>query len=129
MESRHSASGAWRLAAFGLTLAAVLLHVYEQFAKSAAPSIGWLLWAMLPYALCLAVLARSRSGLPATLGALVALAWDLNAYYDVFVHPTSSTAALAMIFVPLWSTIVFVPAAMLITWLPMRRSQQDHGID
>ncbi len=129
MEDVRSTSGGWRLAAIALTIAALLLHGYEQLVKSSAPSIGWLLWAMLPYALCVAVLAKSRSALPATLGALVALAWDIRTYYSVFVHPTSSTAALAMIVMPLWNTLLFVPAAMLVAWLPMRMAQRNHRVD
>lgn len=100
---------------------AAALHVYEQLAKSSAPSVGWFLWSMLPYALCLIVLLRSRSGVPAALGAGVALALDLFAHYDVFVHPTGSTAALALIFVPLWSALIFAPVAMLVAWLFVRR--------
>lgn len=100
---------------------AAALHAYEQLAKSSAPSVDWFLWSMLPYALCLIVLVRSRSGIPAALGAGVGLALDLYAHYAVFVHPTSSTAALALIFVPLWSALIFAPAAMLVAWLFVRR--------
>ncbi|SRR6266536_2805932 len=110
----------YRLALLVAVLA-IVLHVYENLAKAAEPSLGWFLWAMLPYAICLAVWARSSIGAPALAGVIAALAFDLVAHYDVFVHPTHSTAALAMIFVPLWSTLLFCPAAMLLVWLTVRR--------
>jgi hypothetical protein len=104
------------VAALGLAL-----HGYEQLALSTAFSLGWLLWALLPYAVCLLVLFRSVSGVPALCGVLVAFAFDLIGHYNVFIHPTSSTAALALIFVPLWGALIFCPAAMLVAWLSVRR--------
>jgi hypothetical protein len=100
---------------------AIALHAHEQLAKSSAPSLGFFLWAMVPYAVCFLVLIRSRSGIPAALGVSVALALDLLAHYDVFVSPTSSTAALAMVAVPLWSAFLIAPAVMVIAWLAVRR--------
>jgi hypothetical protein len=100
---------------------AVALHAYEQLAKSSAPSLGFFLWAMAPYAVCFLVLIRSRSGIPAALGVSVALALDLLAHYDVFVSPTSSTAALALVAVPLWSAFLIAPVVMAIAWLAVRR--------
>ena len=67
------------------------------------------------------VLVRARSGIPAALGVSVAFALDLLAHYDVFVNPTSSTAALALLVVPLWSALLFAPVVMLIAWLAVRR--------
>jgi len=110
----------YRLASLVTGLAAAL-HGYENLAKAAEPSLAWFLWAMLPYGVCLAIWARSAVGAPALAGVVVALAWDLVAHYDVFVHPTSSTAALAMIFVPLWSTLLFCPIAMFAAWIVGRR--------
>lgn len=100
---------------------AVGLHVYEQMALAAVFSPGWLLFALLPYVAPLAVLSNARGGVPALCGASVALTIDLLAHYLVFVHPTSSTAALALIFVPLGSALVFGPGAMLLAWLVVRR--------
>ena len=97
------------------------LHAYEQLALSSEFSLGWLLWSLVPYAVCLAVLARSVSGVPPLCGVLVAFAFDLIAHYEVFVHPTGSTAALALIFVPLWGALIFCPAVVLVVWLIVRR--------
>ncbi len=101
---------------------AVALHVYENLLKSSGEfSPGALVWASMPYALCLVVSSYSATRLAAIAGALVALSFDLLAYYAVFVNPTSSTAALALLFVPLWNTFVFAPVATGATWLLLRR--------
>jgi hypothetical protein len=110
-----------RIYAVAVIALAVALHAYEQLAKSSAPSFGFFLWAMVPCAVCFLVLIRSQSGIPAALGVSVAFALDLLAHYDVFVSPTSSTAALALVAVPLWSALLFAPAVMLIAWLAVRR--------
>jgi chromate transport protein ChrA len=54
-------------------------------------------------------------------GAIVALLFDLVTHYDAFVNPKGSTAALALIFVPLWNTLVFSPVAIFVAWLFLRR--------
>ncbi len=83
---------------------------------------------MVPYAVCFVVLVRARSGIPAALGVSVAFALDLLAHYDVFVNPTSSTAALALVAIPLWSALLFAPTVMLIAWLAVRRrSRMGNG--
>lgn len=76
-----------------VTVLAIALHVYEQFGKSSGgPSLGWLLWAMTPYALCLVVSSFPRTRAAAVAGSVVALAFDSLLHYDVFVNPTGSTA-------------------------------------
>jgi|SRR5665213_1481324 len=115
------ALSASRITALVIVCLAVLMHAYEQVVNSASPSLGWFLWAMLPYGVCLMSLLWFRSGVPTAIGAAVALVWDAIAHYDVFVHPTSSTAALALLFVPLWNALLFSPIAMLIAWLVVRK--------
>jgi len=97
------------------------LHAYEQAALSTAFSLGWLLWALAPYAVCLVVLFSSSSGIPALCGVLVALGFDLIAHYDVFIHPIGSTAALSLVFVPLWDVLILCPVVMLVAALLVRR--------
>lgn len=106
---------------FAVVAVAVALHAYEAFAKSSGgPSLGFFLWALTPYILCLVVAAVSASSIPAVAGAVMALLFDLDAHDHVFVHPTSSTEALALLFVPLWNTLVFSPVAMLAAWFLLR---------
>jgi len=101
------------------------LHAYESLWKAAGgPSVGFFLWGLSPYFLCLFVAMSSKSPVPAAVGAAIALLFDLLTHYSVFVHPTSSTAALALIFTPLWNTLVFAPIGILVTWLILRQRAQ-----
>jgi hypothetical protein len=101
------------------------LHAYESFGLADdGPSPGFFLWGIFPYLLCLVVAMSSKSAVPAFAGAVVALLFDLLAHYQVFVHPTSSTAGLALLFTPLWNTLVFSPLAILVIWLIRRRRAQ-----
>ncbi len=112
----------------GITLLAAGLHAYENLYKSSGgPSIGFLLWSMLPYGLCLILSAFRATKVPVIAGAALALAFDLMGYYSVFVNPQSSTGALALFFIPLWSTIIVVPLATFIAWLIMQRYSKRQG--
>jgi hypothetical protein len=70
---------------------------------------------------CLGLWWRSKLGVPALAGVLVAFALDLYAHYTVFINPSSSTDALAMVAIPLYNTVLFCPLAMLIAWLVVRK--------
>lgn len=106
----------------GVFALAAALHAYEQVGPTSSDfSAGWLLWALTPYLVCMAASCFPATHVPAVVGALVALAFDSLAHYEVFVNPKSSTAGLALLFVPLWNSIVFAPIGMLISWLIIRR--------
>ena len=99
----------------GATALAFLLHSYEQLAQSSGgPSVAWLAWAMMPYILCLVVSAFPRTRSPAVAGAVVSVAFDCFAYYSVFINPQGSSAALLLIFAPIWNTVVIAPIAIVI---------------
>jgi hypothetical protein len=104
-----------------IALLALVLHLYEGLVKSAMPSISWTLWPLAPYALCLGLWWRSKLGVPALAGVLVAFALDLYAHYTVFINPSSSTDALAMVAIPLYNTVLFCPLAMLIACVVVRK--------
>jgi hypothetical protein len=113
---------------FCVVAVAVALHAYETLgADSDQTSLGFFLWPLTPYAFCLVVAAVSASSIPAIAGAITALLFDLAAHYTVFVHPTSSTAGLALLFVPLWNTLIFSPLAMLGAWLLRRLSAKANA--
>jgi hypothetical protein len=106
---------------FVVVAIAIALHAYEALVKSSGgASLGFFLWSLTPYVLCLIVATVSASSIPAVAGAVTAFLFDLDAHNHVFVHPTSSTAGLALLFVPLWNTLVFSPVAMLGAWLLLR---------
>lgn len=105
----------------GITFIAAGLHAYEQIYQSAGnPSPGYWLWSMMPYALCLVLSSFSYIRISTILGAALSLAFDLWGYYVVFINPQSSTAALALLFIPLWSTIIVIPLGTYVAWLIIR---------
>jgi len=119
------AIGRPHLSVIAVSVLGAVLHAYESLWRSqGGPSPGFLLWGLTPYARCLFVAMSSKSPVPPTAGAAIALLLDLLTHYSVFVHPTSSTAALALIFTPLWNTLVFAPLTILVTWLIVRRRAQ-----
>jgi hypothetical protein len=113
--------------AFLAAFLGVGLHVYENTQSDSAFSAGWVLWSSVPYGVCLLVSSFGATRMPAAVAAAVALALDLFAHFTVFVHPTSSRASLALIFVPIWSAMVFVPAAIVLSWLVLKRRSENNN--
>lgn len=107
-------------ATFAMAVLGSTLHVYEQAQAPDSFSMGWLLWALMPYAVCLAASAVPVTRTPSIVGVTVVLIFDLWIHYSVFISPAGSTAALVLIFAPLWSALVFAPITMFVTWLIAR---------
>lgn len=104
-----------------IAAAGVALHAWHAAGGSGAFALGLFAWSLAPYALCAVVGLVPALRRPALVGAVVVLAADAYAHYTVFVAPASSTAALALLFAPLWNALVLAPAAMLATWALARR--------
>jgi hypothetical protein len=105
-----------RSSAYLLLLYGVVLHTYTNLFEAESFSFGWWLWSLSPYLIRgLIFLIYKRPH--ATAGALIIPAiLDAGNFYSVFIHPTSSTAALGMLFVPLWNLIIFVPVGTAVGW-------------
>ena len=106
----------------GVILAAVALHLYENAMRTSGSGFtsGWFAWQMVPYVLIL-ILSRFKAlVIPVMPASFIVLAMDLITHYEVFISPSSSTAAIMLIWIPLWNTVVIVPAATFITWLVRR---------
>ena len=102
----------------------IALHLYEHVALSDNGfSLGFFLWSISPYGLCGAGLAMAWNPLSVGFAAAFALTFDLVAHYSVFVHPTSSTAPLILLFTPLYDTLLWIPAAMLLAHLARRETR------
>jgi hypothetical protein len=102
-----------RRIAWGFIVIGIGLHAYVDLFLSDRPMslfglVGVILWPSLPYVLC-AVALRIWGPVAAIGGSLVALGLDAASVYAVFIHPTSSTAPLALLFVPLYSLVIFTP--------------------
>jgi hypothetical protein len=112
--------GAYLLALAPIVLA-VGLHLYEHVALSDNGfSPGFFLWSLLPYAACIAGLAAGWNPLSLAFAASVALAFDLLAHDGVFIHPTSSTAPLILLFMPICNAVLWIPATLLLAHMARR---------
>jgi hypothetical protein len=98
------------------------LHGYEFFGGGFGGALWWFTWAMTPYALSLAISSFPATRAPSIAGGLLALALDFLLHYELFVEtPKGSTAGLALVFLPFWNNVVFVPVGTLVAWAIVRR--------
>lgn len=117
-----------------------LLHAYTAVFKSSGGGpgasatlflAGLFLWSCVPYAVWTAVAVVRRQAAPAVGGAIGTLAFDAYMHYSVFVAPSGSTAALGLLFAPLWNLILFGPLGALFSWLLLHlvtpRRHSNHG--
>ncbi|SDN27830.1 hypothetical protein [Polaromonas sp. JS666] len=109
-------------AKFTLTLSAagVLLHVYTAVFR-ADGGLSWFLLGLvllscLPYGIAAALTRARRAHLLALGWAIASLLADLYMHYSVFVAPKGSTAALGLLFMPIWNLLVIGPAGAVAVW-------------
>ena len=104
--------------------AGCLLHLYTFAFKAEG---GWSLfvvalfaYSLSPYAVA-SILARFRPAMSGALGfAAGALAGDLFMHYSVFIAPKGSTAALGLLFMPIWNLLLLGPIGALVGWASAR---------
>lgn len=77
---------------------------------------GLMAWSWLPYIVGLWLASTLRSPIIAFCGMLPALIFDATNVYVVFVAPTSSTAALGLLWVPLWNLLIVEPVGLAVGW-------------
>ena len=114
-----------RSTALALCGAGLALHLYTALFKAEggmgaiAFLLGLLLWSCTSYAIAAALAWRGKPVLG--LGAAAAcLAADLFMHYSVFIAPKGSTAALGLLFMPLWNLLAIGPVGALLFWLAHR---------
>jgi len=110
--------------AFAACGAGVLLHLYTAVFKAEGGAsvflLGLLLFSCAPYAIAALVAKMSRGpwlGLGAAAACLVA---DAFMHYSVFIAPKGSTAALGLLFMPVWNLVAVGPAGAILSWLMHR---------
>jgi len=86
--------------------------------------IGLFVWSSVPYLACLAI---SRLVGPdyGFYGVLACLLGSGLTYHSVFVNPTSSTAAIGLLFSPMVNLLIFLPIGMLLGHLNRKLSEQS----
>ena len=101
-----------------------LLHAYTLAFKAEG---GWSLfvvglcaYSLAPYAAA-AALARRWPAVWSAVGfAVGALAGDVFMHYSVFIAPEDSTAALGLLFMPIWNLLLLGPVGALVAWASVR---------
>jgi hypothetical protein len=71
--------------------------------------IGLLATSVLPYLLCLALPKWTKAVGPALGGVFAIALLDAWMYWSVFVAPRGSTAAVGLVFAPLWKLLILLP--------------------
>jgi len=119
-----------RFIGFGVVILAMLLHFYTAAHKAEGGlgifSVSLMLWAWLPYLVCLFMLFVTKNSIVPLGGVVAAFGMDVALYLSVFVWPQSSTAPIALLFMPLWNLFLFMPVGMLVGWgiLKLRKHKQ-----
>jgi hypothetical protein len=105
----------------------MLLHVYVAFFKSeggaSSFSMGLMVWSWLPYLVSALLFFVVRRTLIPLCGVVLALVIDALNYYSVFIIPQSSTAALGLLWIPLWNLVLFMPAGLLVGWVASKAKE------
>jgi hypothetical protein len=102
------------IAGAGVVLALATSAVAGAFSLGALVFAGW---AMVPYALFLLLARRIADRWSLTFAAVALLLAELYIRAEVFLFPKSSTAALVLIFSPLYLTCLVLPAGLGVGWL------------
>jgi len=115
-------------ATLGVIVAGLVLHIYTAVFKSqGGPSIFLLalgLASMIPYGLAYLVGTRSKTAAAGLGAACACLAGDLFMHYSVFVTPKGSTAALGLLFMPVWNLFLIGPSGAIVGWTIHRALQR-----
>jgi hypothetical protein len=104
---------------FVIILSGIGLHTYTLLStlssEHTAFSIGLMLVSIFPYCICLLLsLIKPAFYWVSFGGALAALVIDALTYHSVFISPQSSTAALGLLFAPLWNLFLLMPIEMVL---------------
>jgi hypothetical protein len=102
------------LAVTGLAFASGTTLMAAGFAPGA---LGFALWAAVPYVLLIVLTRAVRNGWALVWGAAAVVLAEVYIRAQVFLFPRSSTAALALIFSPLYLSLGALPAGLGAGWL------------
>ena len=115
------------LIAFGVALHSYTLLYGLKNSSSGNYGFSMALWllSISPYAIAGSFVWFFRKPY-AAVGALVLPSiMDAGTFYSVLINPRGSTAALALLFAPLWNLFLFLLIGALIGWWYERRAGQD----
>lgn len=94
----------------------VVLHTYVWSVEASSFAIQLWLLALVPYAAGAILLLLFKRPHAAAGAMILPALLDIGTFYSVFIDPRGSTAALGLIFVPLWNIGIFAPIGAAIGW-------------
>jgi len=98
-----------------VTLIALAAHVYENFFMGYdSGSLGWLMWWLMPYLLCLGISFRSTFGILAAIGVAIVFAVDVAIHYITYMYPTGIASKFPLVLAPIVTTVLIALTAMVI---------------
>lgn len=105
----------------------IVFHLQTAIIKGGGDTFAQLVLfgSSLPYVACALIARLCPHPLMGVIPLLPALALDGLAYYSVFVDPQSSTAALALLWAPIWNLLLVVPIGSFIGWLLRGRRHEQ----
>lgn len=109
-----------RIATVAVLILGMLLHFFTASVKAegglSSFSANLMFMAWVPYVVVAVVFIFVKNAMVPLGGALAAFGIDTAVYLSVFVWPQGSTAPLALLFMPYWNLLLFVPIGMLVGW-------------
>ena len=100
-----------------LCIGGLLLHLKTALIESSGPvdsfTLGLFSISIFPYLMILFLRKKYYGSLCAAIGVFVI---DLFFHLDAFVFPSSSTAALGLLFIPFFNTLVVIPLSFLFSY-------------
>lgn len=104
---------------------AVLLHAFECFGRPTDAAFAFFFWGLTPYVLCLLISSLGTLRTAPVAGGALALVVDALVHFEVFVGKPSLTAALLLVFAPLWNNLLIVPVGTIVAWFFVRRRSRS----
>jgi len=79
----------------------------------------------MPYVAMLVLALPLKQPIPGAAGASAALIADALTFWSVFIQPKSSTAALGLLFTPIWNLLLIAPAVAALAFIFTRGLKRD----
>ena len=97
-----------------LCLGGLILHLKTAFLESAGPIDSFIIkilsMSLAPYVI---IIVFKKFIYGACCAAIVVFLLDLFMHLEAFVFPSSSTASLGLLFMPVWNIVLFLPLSFL----------------
>lgn len=107
--------------ALAVVVLGVLFHVYIAFMEAEGGpsvfSIGLMLCSWIAYLVSALLAFRIRRAIIPLCGAVLPLVSDVICYDSVFLHPSSSTAAITLLIMPIWNLLAALPLGLVVGWI------------